>query len=99
MTPDTSDPPANKPILTKDQSRLLSATLALYRAQASVDDAAAGVDRAAHKSRLEIIEAHLALCAAERSLRALEVKRADVVARIAREAAEARGERWLRVAS
>jgi hypothetical protein len=86
------------PILQDAQSRLLRATLALYRAQEDAADAAAEVSRAAGKSLREVIVARFALITADRKLREAEEKRKAVIARIRRSDFEARGERWLRVA-
>lgn len=86
----------NTPILQDAQSRLLSATLAVYRAQEEADIAAAAVAGATIKSAPELIMARFALATADRKLREAEQKRRDVIARIRRDDAHARGERWLR---
>lgn len=93
-----SDTPSDQPIISDAQTLLLRATLALYRAQEDAADAADAVSFAADKSAREIIIARFALATADRKLREAEQKRKAVIARIRRSEAEARGERWLRVA-
>jgi hypothetical protein len=98
MTTEGTETPTVQPILKDAQARLLRATLALYAAQAAVDDAAAEVDRAASKAFTDIIAARLRLNTAEIRLRESEQKRKDVIARIKRDDAERDGRPWLRVA-
>jgi len=94
MTTEGRDPPAIQPILHDHQTRLLRATLAVYRAEAAVEAALAELARAPVRY---LVAARFRWLQAETQLDVAIAKRKAVIARIGRADAERSGQRWLRV--
>jgi hypothetical protein len=86
--------PESTPMLADAQSRLLKATLAVYRAEHAVDEA---LDELARVPDSFIVAARFRWLQAETKLDLAVAKRKAVIARIARDDAQRDGRRWLRV--
>jgi hypothetical protein len=94
----SKNPPENTcetPILAGAQSRLLKATLAVYRAEHAVEEA---LDELARVPDSFIVAARFRWLQAETKLDLALAKRKAVIARIARDDAERDGRPWLSVA-